>query len=1187
MPDELKSSRSLGSLQQLPPTSPHASALRKQGSRSRDLTVTHSDSNLLRKSKSASLGSAMNVSTTTASALGTESPSVMSAISKPVSSQAMSTILSTPSNTALPVPTTSSQGVGNTTGSATDLSSSRVDSERAKPPKPPPVLVQLRNTDDAADAHDAKYHKHHREHRRKSAKSPSKAAEGEQTPRTDQSRGRRKSRKSGTPVDANADGAAPSPRQARQQSINRDLDERDAHFHEADRSVSRGRRKERSQSRHRHSQHVTADAPAGDDENQTPSSKDKSDKESPVKRSGSRRSHRHSSKTDRSGSQDVSMMQGEPRSSSQSRQSSKVKRRTSGSRSRRHRDSQAATDGDGDKNDGKSRGKKTSPLFEHVGKQPQDFDGCVTNVRVVCADALVMDMRLRRPLVQVHIVDETSGQYLAKKDKMRPVTTFNEPPNIDFILPAITKPFDLIGNRTQTPQWNDSLVFNEDYLHIITPGTMILFEVLDMLTDFKSLRTRFGGQTDGWHRVAWAFLKLVNGHAQANTETPLRLQLYKYPWWVRQGRTVDRVPYIYRIWSRSTRYKYPSTLTVAVEAVGRVETRQVVGRPRRPNEKEIGRMSYEQMMRIYNFKKRTPAHEAVVMRSLMDLHATTEHVWRRKEGQMCKIPNKVMFRISGGENGAFACAFSTSGLVLAVACANRSSYPIKLYDILTGDRIGNLEGHLDLVYQLSWTHDDSELVSASADGSVRVWRFFSDGSVREAAIYQHPTFVYSAAWRPEKSVGAGGEPMHSATTRGPKYLATGAYDGSIRFWAYDPHHPSSKSGSDIIKPVKKIPAAHSTHINALTFDTEGHRLFSGDASGILKIWTSKSLLLSSTSPSKPSTHETDESHLDYECLKSIDLQTGSPIHSLKMHPSGRRLVIQTPHSIHTLDTRIFRFLTYIQMPSTRPSGVLSSRSAAHHGTHRGHADAAAAGLAMLSSTLPVSGPGSLPLPPLPHPMGDPLSAYSPSWSTAPSHGQLPPLAHRQPLQTVQPQRTFPFTRATLSPCGTYVLCGSAHGSAIHVWRVETGTLVATYDSTHLSRGQPHSDSDSDSESERSGGRGTGTAAGGAPVVEIAFHPHDHYACFVQWGSRQGVSVWKWDAGTKEIGVHDDGVMAVAHAVPAAMSGGGQGGLKTDQGSVGALRHFDVEAIVAKSLSSRLNLAECWLGDRGTRSGMAA
>lgn len=40
----------------------------------------------------------------------------------------------------------------------------------------------------------------------------------------------------------------------------------------------------------------------------------------------------------------------------------------------------------------------------------------------------------------------------------------------------------------------------------------------------------------GWHRVAWAFLKLVGGHGNPNTYKKCRLQLYRYQHRKRQQR---------------------------------------------------------------------------------------------------------------------------------------------------------------------------------------------------------------------------------------------------------------------------------------------------------------------------------------------------------------------------------------------------------------------------------------------------------------------------------------------------------------------------------------------------------------------------------------------------------------------------------------------------------------------------
>lgn len=138
--------------------------------------------------------------------------------------------------------------------------------------------------------------------------------------------------------------------------------------------------------------------------------------------------------------------------------------------------------------------------------------------------------------------------------------------------------------------------------------------------------------------------------------------------------------------------------------------------------------------------------------------------------------------------GAFCLSFSNNGMYLAIGGiteptfssgrnsghnARNASYPIRVYNVLTGDRVASLEGHQDLVYSVNWSFDDeyvdigvwvqkknykgissilliscSNLVSSSSDGSVRVWLFLGDGSVRTSAVFQHPSYVYSATIHP-------------------------------------------------------------------------------------------------------------------------------------------------------------------------------------------------------------------------------------------------------------------------------------------------------------------------------------------------------------------------------------------------------------------------------------------------------
>lgn len=160
-------------------------------------------------------------------------------------------------------------------------------------------------------------------------------------------------------------------------------------------------------------------------------------------------------------------------------------------------------------------------------------------------------------------------------------------------------------------------------------------------------------------------------------------------------------------------------------------------------------------------------------------------------------------------NGAFCCAFSNNGFFLAIACVapQHSSNLIKIYDVLTGDRLTTMEGHIDLIYQLTWSSNDLELLSCSSDGTARIW--IVDSSHTDCKILHHPAFVYAVIYQ-----------CHQDESK----VVTGCYDGFIRIW-----------DKNTEKCVYKL-SGHATHVNAICFNIQGNRMYSGDASGLIKIW---------------------------------------------------------------------------------------------------------------------------------------------------------------------------------------------------------------------------------------------------------------------------------------------------------------------------------------------------------------
>ena len=333
------------------------------------------------------------------------------------------------------------------------------------------------------------------------------------------------------------------------------------------------------------------------------------------------------------------------------------------------------------------------------------------------------------------------------------------------------------------------------------------------------------------------------------------MQLYHYPKNGVSNANKD-APFVYNCWKQK-RQPYPSSLYVTVKAIRSVEERDVSRRAVLPTEVEVGKQTYEELMDEYLNRKKTVDP---LMKNLINV--PTKPVWRRLAGQKCIIPNKIMYKIDSGSGGSQCIAFSNNGVYLAIASisnlnvasgknsgsnAQNSSYIIKIYTVQTGERVANLEGHQDLIYELNWSHNDRYLSSSSSDGSVRVWTFSIDGSIRSTSIYQHPSYVYTTAFHP--------------TSKSPQVLASGCFDGKIRIWIQDLHNKLQDYKRDT--PFLVL-TGHESQVNSLCFATDGNRMYSGDSNGVLKIWATDI-------PHESSKPLTD--HIgDFRCLKSISTE---------------------------------------------------------------------------------------------------------------------------------------------------------------------------------------------------------------------------------------------------------------------------------------------------------------------------
>ena len=87
-----------------------------------------------------------------------------------------------------------------------------------------------------------------------------------------------------------------------------------------------------------------------------------------------------------------------------------------------------------------------------------------------------------------------------------------------------------------------------------------------------------------------------------------------------------------------------------------------------------------------------------------------------------------LWKFDTAKQGALRIEFSNMGKWLAIACTMENNKTIiKIVDVeMGGTEKVILRGHHDLIHDLHWSQNDEYLVSASADGSAKVWELGKD-----------------------------------------------------------------------------------------------------------------------------------------------------------------------------------------------------------------------------------------------------------------------------------------------------------------------------------------------------------------------------------------------------------------------------------------------------------------------------
>lgn len=519
----------------------------------------------------------------------------------------------------------------------------------------------------------------------------------------------------------------------------------------------------------------------------------------------------------------------------------------------------------------KKKQKEVNVEEEQTEEKHAFDDSLVLGVYIHRTDKLKTDLMVSHPMVKVHVVDEVNGQYVKKEDSHRHVSSFYEQENIEHILPIITQPFDFKKHKTTVPEWEEQIIFNERFGCFLqdddeSPRVILFFEILDFIS-MEEARTNVSADRHerGFRKIAWAFLKLVGTNGVLNVDTKLRLQLYCPP---PRAKKLPQTVEVFQWWSKYPRNKYASTLYVTVKGLKPPEHVDPSIRSMMALQQERGSTSYSELNTEMTNKTSTQILES----------KSETMKWSRMPGQVCRIPNKPMQSFRGGQMGCFTLRFSHDGRALAAACADRDSFPIIIYDIPSGKVLASFNGHLSVVYDLCWSRDDKDLLTASSDGTVRMWNVERLQSLAHKTL-PHPSFVYCAQFHPQTQ----------------SLVVTGGYDGVLRVWNMDIQEVNGQLLQEF--------DGHKTFINALCFDPEGSRMFSADNSGLIIVWGTRVVAGSRRGL-------TSQWSIERE-IKEADL-IGISINSLEVHPNGRRLLIHAKDSVlRVMDLRILAVKKYI------------------------------------------------------------------------------------------------------------------------------------------------------------------------------------------------------------------------------------------------------------------------------------
>ncbi|CAO1357929.1 unnamed protein product [Diamesa serratosioi] len=394
------------------------------------------------------------------------------------------------------------------------------------------------------------------------------------------------------------------------------------------------------------------------------------------------------------------------------------------------------------------------------------------------------------------------------------------------------------GKQIGDVLWSKTGTFNEDFYNLFCSWNELLLFDQDfprMQELYNNVLIFFEMSNSEDVNICWAFLKFFSPNF-INVNQKFQLQFFEYQKYNRkmfrsklkkEDEKKDHL--IFEQWQMNRKH-YSGILNVTVKSI-------VLQKPEEPVKESS-----------------TDIREI--------LNENVNKKWKKLPGQACKIPSKLIHKITLSDKGSMAVKFSFDGNFLAYTEVTRDQFILHVMKFPELVEAFEMREHTELIHEIDWlkqksdTGNDHQILTASSDFTAIVWKLEQDNYTYN--ILPHPTFVYTARFLYNDDLDR-------------TYVATGGRDSTVRIW----RSKKKKQGFELAQELKPMSADKNVYVTGLV--TRNSDIFYASFSnGLILEWFFKS---------------TSKEYFLHRQLVVEEL-TGKVITSIDLHPRGNKLYVR-------------------------------------------------------------------------------------------------------------------------------------------------------------------------------------------------------------------------------------------------------------------------------------------------------